>query len=190
MTRYTVYHYRRYVALDERAYIVDEFVGHVGTVLGYPLTRNELFVICNLVNIFYFCAALVRIVGQTLKDNHFAGIPLIRSLDGSTAYLISFQDIHAGCTMGSRALKRTQLNCTGLAADLACNITCKIICRSGELFVSESVYEIDTLAQLAYITSVSKADSSEIATTTEDFLERSSFTLFPNASMSNGSSGR
>ena len=79
--------------LDERAYIVDEFVGHVGTVLGYPLTRNELFVICNLVNIFYFCAALVRIVGQTLENNHFAGIPFICSLDGSTAYLISFQDI-------------------------------------------------------------------------------------------------
>ena len=130
MTRYTVYHYRRYIALDERAYIADEFIGHIGTVLGYPLTRDEFFVVCDLMNILYFCSALIRIVGQTLENDHFTGISLVSRFDGSAAYLICFQDIHAGCTVGSGALKRAQLDGAGLASDLACNIACKIGCRT------------------------------------------------------------
>ena len=75
MTRYTVYHYRRYIALDERAYIIDEFIGHVGTVLVYPLAWNEFFVICDLVNILYFCSTLIRIIGQTLRTTIFPESP-------------------------------------------------------------------------------------------------------------------
>ena len=94
MTRYSVYHYRRYVALDERAYIVDEFVGHIGTVLCHPFAWNEFFVICDLVDVFYFCSALIRIVRQTLENYHFAGISFISCFDSGTAYLISLKDIH------------------------------------------------------------------------------------------------
>lgn len=75
MTRYTVYHYGRYVALDERAHIIEEFIGHVGVVLGYPLAGNEFFVICDLVNICYFCAALIRIIGRRCSTTIFLESP-------------------------------------------------------------------------------------------------------------------
>ena len=101
MTRYSVYHYRRYITLDQRAYIADEFIGYIGTILGYPLTGNEFFVICDLVNVFYLCAALIRIIGQSFENNHLSGISFICGFDSGAAYLISLQDIYTGCTVGS-----------------------------------------------------------------------------------------
>ena len=61
--------------------------------------------------------------------------------------------------MGCRALKRTQLDCAGLAADFTCNIACQIICRTGKLFVSERIYKVDALSELAYIAAVRKPDA-------------------------------
>ena len=159
MTRYTVYHYRRYIALDERAYIIDEFIGHVGTVLVYPLAWNEFFVICDLVNILYFCSTLIRIIGQTFENNHLSGISFIGSLDSSAAYLRCFQNIDTGCTVGCGTLERTQLNGTGLASELACNIACKVIRCTGELLMSESIYKVYALAKFAYIAAVRETDT-------------------------------
>ena len=62
MTRYTVHYDRRYIALDEGAYIADEFICHISAVFCHPFTRHELFVIGDLVYVFDFGAALIRII--------------------------------------------------------------------------------------------------------------------------------
>ena len=62
MTRYTVHYDRRYIALDEGAYIADEFICHISAVFCHPFTRHYLFVIRDFVSIFNFGAALLRIV--------------------------------------------------------------------------------------------------------------------------------
>ena len=96
MARDTVHHYRRYVALDERAYIADKLVCHIGPVCVHPFPWNKFLVIGNLVYVFYFRTALVRIVGQSLKHDHFSRIAFIRRLDSGSAYLICLKNIHAG----------------------------------------------------------------------------------------------
>ena len=66
MTRYTVYYDRSHIALDERAYIIDKFIGYVSSILGYPFAGNKFFIVCNLVDVLYFRTALIRIVGESL----------------------------------------------------------------------------------------------------------------------------
>ena len=110
-------------------------------------------------NVFHFCSALIRIIGQTLENNHFSGISFIRSFYSSTAYLISFQNIHAGSAVGCRALQGTELDGTCLAANLAGDVACEIVCRAGELFVSERIDKVYALSQFAYISSVREPDS-------------------------------
>ena len=65
VARDAVNHYRGDVALNERAHIADKLICYVGAVFIHPLAGNELLVIRDLMHIFYFCSALVRIVGRT-----------------------------------------------------------------------------------------------------------------------------
>ena len=158
MTRYSVNHYRRYIALDQRAYIADKLICYIRAVFIYPFTGNEFFIVGDLVDVLYFRSALVRVIGQSLENDHLPGIAFVRCFDCSAAYLISFQDIHTGCAVRSRALQRTQFDRTGLSSDLTCDITCQIICSSGELFVTERVHKVDALSKFAHIAAVRKAD--------------------------------
>ena len=50
------------ITLDEGAYIADEFICHISAVFCHPFTRHELFVIGDLVYVFDFGAALIRII--------------------------------------------------------------------------------------------------------------------------------
>ena len=159
MTRYAVHHDRRYVALDQRAHITYKIICYIRAVFCYPFAGNKFFVIGNLMHILYFSSALIRVVGQSFENDHLSGIPFIGSLNSGASYLISFQDIHTGRAVGSGALQRTELNGAGLAADLAGNKTCEIIGCSGELFVTECIYKVNTLSQFTYITSVFQPDS-------------------------------
>ena len=104
MTRYTVHYDRGHITLDEGAHIADKFICNVGPVLGHPFTRNKFLVVCNLVYIFYFCAALIRVIGNTFEYYHLSGITFICSLYCCSSDLGSFQDVHAGRTVGGRAL--------------------------------------------------------------------------------------
>lgn len=110
-------------------------------------------------NVLYFCSALIRVVRQTLDDNHLAAVSLVRSFYRSAAYLVSFQDVHTGSAVGSGSLQGAQLNGTGLAADIPGNIACQIIGSTGKLLVAKGVNKVDALSQLAYITSVVQTDS-------------------------------
>ncbi len=104
MTRYTVHYDRRHITLDEGTHIADKFICHIGSIFVQPLTRNEFLIICDLVDVFYFCAALVRIIGDPFEDHHFPGITLIRSFYRRSSYLEGLKDIHPGGTVGSGAL--------------------------------------------------------------------------------------
>src|SRR5699024_1304237 len=100
MTRYTVNHDRRYIALDQRAYIVYKFVCHIGSLFVYPLTRNELFVVSDLVDVLDLCSALIWIIGNPVQNDHLAGITLVGSLHSGASDLGCLQDIDTGCTVG------------------------------------------------------------------------------------------
>ena len=99
MTRYTVYHDRRYIALDQRAYIVYKFVCHISSVLIDPLARNKFFIVCNLMDILYFSSALIRIIGNPVQYDHLSGVAFISCFYSRASDLGSLQDIDTGCTV-------------------------------------------------------------------------------------------
>ena len=72
MSRDAVYHNRRHVALDQRTHISDKLIGHIRSVFADPFSRNQLFVVGDLMYVFDFGSALIRIVRQSLKNHHLA----------------------------------------------------------------------------------------------------------------------
>ena len=102
--RNSIHHNRGHIALDQRADVVDEFVGDIGPVLGDPFSRNHLLHIGDLVDIPKVRGGLIRIVGKALDDDHLTGIAFVGCLHGSTADLKGFEDVDSGCQMGSGSL--------------------------------------------------------------------------------------
>ena len=92
----SVYNDRRDIALYQRTHVVEEFLGYVSALFVYPVSRDELFIICYFVYVFDLCAALIWVIGEPLQDDHFAGVAFICSFYRRTAYLISFQNIYSG----------------------------------------------------------------------------------------------
>ena len=126
MPRTTIYHNRRYVSLNQRPDIGYKLARHIRAFLVHPISWNKLLVICDLMHVFYFCSALVWIIGQSLEHHHLAGIAFIRCLYSRAAYLVCFQDVHSGSGMGCGTLQRAEFDRTGLAADLSCDQPCKV----------------------------------------------------------------
>ena len=62
MSRNSVHHNRGNITLDQWPYIVDEFIGYIRTVFRYPFSRHKFFIVGDLVYIFHFGSALVRII--------------------------------------------------------------------------------------------------------------------------------
>ena len=83
MLRQTIYHKRLVVALNQRLNVINEFFSDVVAFLVHPAPGNQFFVISNAVNIVDACGTHIRVIWNTVDNNHLTCIAFVSGFDSS-----------------------------------------------------------------------------------------------------------